>query len=150
MKRSIKFLFLICVIFPCCVFSSRTAAQELNAEVSVTHKKIRGEEASTFNKMQEAIQQFLNTRHWTSTHYKNDERIDCRFLIDLQKEVDDKVYKALITVQSTRPVYNSSYSSILLNYRDKDVAFRFDPYQPLVFNENRISGNDPQASNLTA
>ena len=125
-------------------------AQELNAQVEVTHKKIRGEDASTFDKMEKAIAQFLNTRRWTDLNYGPNERIECRFLVDLQKEVGDQVYQAYITVQSSRPVYNASYKSVLLNYKDPDAVFRFEPFQPLVFNENRISGNDPQTSNLTA
>lgn len=132
------------------LYSFKAGAQELNARVIVTHQKIRGEDASTFSKMQKAIQQFLNTRRWTSKNYGSRERIECHFLIDLQKEVSDQVYKAFITVQSSRPVYNSAYKSMLLNYKDQDVTFRFEPFQPLVFNENRISGNDPEASNLTA
>lgn len=142
-----KILFLL---LGCCFCALRTSAQELNARVAVTHQKIRGVDASVFDKMQEAIEQFLNTQHWTSTNYKAGERIDCRFLIDLQKEVSDQVYTALITVQSSRPVYNSTYKSTVLNYKDQDVVFRFAPFQPLVFNENRVSGNDPQTSNLTA
>lgn len=131
-------------------FNTIVNAQELNAEVIVTHKKIKGVDASVFDKMQKAIQQLLNTRRWTSKSYARGERIDCRFLIDLQKEISDQVYKAFITVQSARPVYNSTYSSTLLNFKDQDVLFRFEPFQPLVFNENRISGQDQQASNLTA
>lgn len=147
MKRKNKIIFLLGV---CCFFACKSMAQELNAQVTITHKKIRGEDAVTFDKMQKSITRFLNSRHWTSVNYKPGERIDCRFLIDLQQEVSNQVYKAFITVQSSRPVYNSTYKSVLLNYKDQDVVFRFEPFQPLVFNENRVSGNDPQASNLTA
>ncbi len=147
MKKGSKNILLF-IILGFCTWSA--TGQELNAQVTVTHKKIRGEDASTFDKMEKAITQFLNNRHWTATNYKTNERIDCRFLIDLQQELDGQVYKAFITVQSSRPVYSTTYKSTLLNYKDQDVVFRFEPFQPLVFNENRISGNDPQASNLTA
>lgn len=151
MKGNVKkILFYSIIPILCCFFSFKTTAQELNAKVIIIHKKIRGEDASTFDKMQESIQQFMNTRHWTSINYKRNERIDCRFLIDLQGSPSKNVYKAQLTIQSSRPIYNTSYSSTALNYKDKDIAFRFDPFQPLVFNENRITGNDAQESNLTA
>ncbi len=149
MKNTIKSLFIIgalSIVF----FHNKATAQELDAEVVVTHKKIKGVDADVFNKMQKAIQQLLNTQRWTSKNYGRTERIECRFLIDLQKEINDQVYKAYITVQSSRPVYNSTYQSTLLNFKDQDVVFRFEPFQPLVFNENRISGPDQQVSNLTA
>lgn len=124
--------------------------QELQAEVTIIHDKIRGESPSTFEKMQENISDFLNTTQWTNQNYKNNERIRCRFLIDLQKKNNAQIYDALLTVQSSRPVFNSSYSSILLNHKDKDILFYFDPFHPLIFDKNRVAGNNPEESNLTA
>lgn len=144
--KKLLFLLLLVSIF----LSQPAAAQELNARVIVTAQKIRGVDQSVFTKMQKAIEQFLNSRQWTDKHYAAGERIDCRFLLDLQQNIDNDVYAGSITVQSIRPVYNSSYTTTLLNYKDQDVAFRYQPFQPLVFNYNRISGNDPLVSNLTA
>ncbi len=149
MKKYHKYIFILCLFSLCYCISSQAAAQELNATVSVRHQKINGIDPSIFNKMTSEIKDFLNSRAWTSTHYKTNERIDCRFLIDLQKE-DHHVYKAILTVQSSRPVYNSTYRSPLFNYKDNNFTFKFESYTPLVFNKNRITGSDPLASNLTA
>lgn len=113
------------------------------------HKKIQNISPSVFDKMKSAMESFLNTRQWTSTSYKNNERIDCKFLIDLQSE-NNHIYTALLTIQSSRPVYNSSYHTPLLNFKDKNVVFEFQPFTPLVFNKNRITGSNPLVSNLTA
>lgn len=125
-------------------------AQELNARVTVVANKIRGVDPSVFQSLQKAIQDFLNNRQWTDVNYSPGERIDCNFLFDLQSQISQNTYSAILTVQSSRPVYNSSYITNMINFKDKDVAFQYDPFQPLVFNENNISGADPMSSNLTA
>jgi hypothetical protein len=55
-----------------------------------------------------------------------------------------------MTIQAARPVFNSSYSTALINFQDPDVTFRYVEYQPVEFNENRVQGTDALASNLTA
>jgi hypothetical protein len=126
------------------------SAQELHAHVTVIADKIRGVDPSVFENLQKAIQDFLNTRQWSDRSYTPQERIDCNFLLDLQAQPGQDMYLGLLTVQSMRPVYNSTYNSNLLNFKDKDVAFKYSPFQQLVYNDTRISGNDPMESNLTA
>jgi len=53
-------------------------------------------------------------------------------------------------VQAARPVYNTTYESPLINFQDDKFAFRYQEFQPIEFNENRIQGSDPVAANLTA
>jgi hypothetical protein len=60
------------------------------------------------------------------------------------------VYKASLTVQAARPVFNSTYESPIINFLDPDVVFKYIEFQPVEFNENRVQGNDPLAANLTA
>jgi hypothetical protein len=60
------------------------------------------------------------------------------------------VYKGSLTIQSGRPVFNTSYISPVINYQDNDVTFKYIDFQQLEFNDNRVSGTDPQVSNLTA
>lgn len=121
-----------------CFLSPTIRAQELDARVVVTAKKIKGVDQSVFNNLQKAIEQFLNSRQWSEKHYAINERIDCRFLLDLQQRVNEDIYTGTLTVQSIRPVYNASFSTTILNYRDKDLAFRYQAFQPLVFNETQV------------
>ena len=53
-------------------------------------------------------------------------------------------------MQAARPVYNTTYDSPIINFIDDDVVFRYQEFQPIEYNENRIQGNDPVAANLTA
>lgn len=126
------------------------SAQELEAHVTVASGKIRGVDATVFKNLQKAVENFLNTTRWTDQSYGPRERIVCNFLLDLQASPSDNVYTGSLTVQSMRPVYNASYSSTVFNYKDKDFSFKYEPFEQLVFNESRISGNDALEANLTA
>jgi hypothetical protein len=53
-------------------------------------------------------------------------------------------------VQAARPIYNSTYESPLINFQDENVIFRYVEFQPIEFNENRVSGSDGLTSNLSA
>lgn len=61
-----------------------------------------------------------------------------------------EVYTATLSIQATRPVYNSGYTTNLINFVDKDITFNYSPFSILNFDDNAVSGTDPLASNLTA
>lgn len=113
-------------------------AQELNCMVSVNHQQIQGSNIEVFRTMQSAIFEFMNTTKWTEHVYGMDERIECTMMINLNEMVGSDRFEATITMQSMRPVFNTSYNSTLLNYQEKKGTFRFSyiENQPLEFNEN--------------
>ncbi len=126
-------------------------AQELNAKVTVIYSQVGPTvDRKVFQTMQTALTNFLNKRKWTTEDYSPQERINCSFLLNLQSIPETGVYKATLTVQAARPVYNSSYQAALVNFQDNDVSFRYQEYQPVEFNENQIGGPEPLAGNLTA
>lgn len=92
----------------------------------------------------------MNTRKWTSDVFQQNEKIECSFILNIENIVDPNVYKATLTVQAARPVYNSSYQCAMVNFLDAEVTFKYQEFQPVEFNESRIQGNDPLAANLTA
>ena len=100
--------------------------------------------------MQTGLVNFLNKRKWTNDSYEINEKIDCSFLLNLQSVMEPNVYKATLTVQAARPVFNTSYLSPLVNFVDNDIVFRYVEFQPIEFNENRIAGTEPLAANLAA
>jgi hypothetical protein len=128
-------------------------AQELNCKVTVMHDKITGVDQQVFTNMQKTLNEFMNSHKWTSDEFGPTEKIDCNILINLignKVGGDPEAYSATLSIQATRPVYNSSYTSTLVNYIDKDVVFRFSQYNSLRFDDNQGSGTDALASNLTA
>lgn len=126
-------------------------SQELRARVSVLANRVENTiDKKVFITLQTALNNFINNRKWTTDNFGPDEKIDCSFLLNLESTADVNVYKASLTIQSARPVFNSSYISPIINFQDQDVTFKYIEFQQLEFNENRVSGTDALASNLTA
>ncbi len=127
-------------------------AQELNARVKVMHEKILGVDPQVWTSMERSVSDFLNTRKWTADDFNNSERIDCNFLINVtaRNEKDPDVFTGTISVQATRPIYNSGYTSPTINTIDRDFVFRFTQFNALTFDDNRVTGPDALTSNFTA
>lgn len=134
------------------VLAVPAAAQELNCKVKVLHEKIQNVDPQVFTSLERSITDFLNTRKWTTDDYAATERIECNMLLNItaRSDKDPDLYTATLSVSATRPVYNSSYTSPTINTIDRDVVFRFSQYNALTYDDNRVSGPDPLASNLTA
>ena len=114
-------------------------AQELQARVSVNGSQVGSNvDRKVFQSLQGALQTFLNNRKWTDDTYQQNEKINCNFLLNISN-ADNNVYTASLTVQAARPVYNSTYVTPLINFQDEGVVFKYVEYQPLEFNEKRIS-----------
>ena len=125
-------------------------AQELFAHVTINASQIGSQvDKKVFSTLQTALNSFLNNRKWTQDTYQPNERINCNFLLIISKAEDD-VFTATITVQAARPVYNSTYITPLINFRDEAISFKYVEFQPIEFSDNRVAGSDPLASNLTA
>lgn len=126
-------------------------AQELNARVSINASRISSQtDKKIFSTLQNTITTFLNSRKWTNETFQTNEKINCNFLLDIGEAQPGNIYKAVITVQAARPVFNSTYETPLINFRDEVVAFRYVEFQPFEFNDNRVAGSDPLVSNLSA
>lgn len=125
--------------------------QELQARFSVITSKVSTQvDKKVFLTLQTALTNFLNNRRWTNDAFQPSERIQCNFLLTIEQDLGNNVYKGKLTVQAARPVYNTSYDSPLLNFLDDNIVFRYVEFQPVEFNENRVQGNDPLVANITA
>ena len=138
---------LICSLISFSLAGAR--GQELKATISVLSQRVAQVDKSVFTTMQTALNDFLNNRKWTSEEFLPREKITCNFLLNLSSG-QDNIYTASLIVQAARPVFNSSYQSPIINYQDESVIFRYVPFQPLDFNENRVQGSEPLTANLTA
>ncbi|MDE6523980.1 MAG: DUF4835 family protein, partial [Paramuribaculum sp.] len=110
---------------------------ELNCKVEVNVSRTETMPPDVARQLQEAVAEYVNTTSFTELRIAPGERIECRMFFDVQSYADDKVTAAL-TVQSTRPVYDSSYTTTLINVRDAEVEFPYSPGQPLVFARDAI------------
>lgn len=133
------------------VMTQLAAAQELQAKLTIMAGKVSTQvDKKTFQTLQTALTTFINNRKWTNDNFQPQERIKCNFLLTIDQDLGQNTYKATLTVQAARPVYNTTYESPLVNFQDGDVVFKYVEFQPIEFNENRIQGSDPLAANLTA
>ena len=133
------------------LLSINVYAQEFQAKVTVVASRVPTTvDKKIFTTLQTQLTNFINNRKWTSETWQTSEKIECSFLLNIESVVETNVYRASMTVQAARPVYNSSYATALVNFMDADVTFRYVEYQPVEFNENRVQGSDALASNLTA
>lgn len=141
------------IFFGCALLTTvlQSGAQELQARVTVNASRIGTQvDKKVFQTLQTSLNNFINNRKWTNETFQPQEKITCNFLLNIEKTVGTNIYQASLTIQAVRPVFNSTYESPLINHQDEAVVFRYVEYQPLEFNENRVQGTDPVASNLTA
>lgn len=143
-----KFIFVITVFF---MLLNSVSSQELQAKVSVLASRISSSvDKKIFSTLQTQLNNLLNTRKWTNDQFQQNEKIECSFILNIENVLETNVYKATLTIQAARPVFNATYQTALVNFIDADVAFKYAEFQPVEFNENRVQGTDAAASNLTA
>lgn len=109
-------------------------AQELDARVTVNHEKVQGTNTSIFESLETNLTQFINDRQWTNQQYQKNERISCSFAITVNSynESENKLDCTLM-VQSTRPVYNASYTTTVFSQNDRDFSFTYQEFDQLDF-----------------
>ena len=134
-----------------CMLMVHTAslAQEFNGKVTVRYERLQGVDPKLMENLENALNQLLNNTKWTNDNYKNIEKIEASFLLNLTKR-SGSVFSGTLTVQSTRPVFNSTYTSPLVNFMDRHLSFKYEQGQVVLFDEQRVAGSDPLSANLTA
>lgn len=132
MYKIITFLFLITF--------GLAQAQQLNCVVTVNSQKLSNANQQVFKTLEASVSEFINKTDWTGQTFKQNEKINCSMYITVLSNNSDQ-FTATIQVQSSRPVFNSSYSSPVLNYNDKDFSFRYTEFENLIFNPSSFDSN---------
>ena len=118
-----------------------TEAQELNARVTINSDQVQATNKQVFTTLQNALTEFINNKKWTDATFAINERIECSMTILITEIVSDNSFKGEIQVQARRPVYNSSYTTTLLNHRDTEFSFDYTEFEPLEYTENVLNSN---------
>ncbi len=122
-------------------FAGVAAAQDLNARVQVVSPRVQTTNKRIFQELETAMKDFLNGRKWTADDILPQERINCSFILNITTWDGSNTFSGELQVQSSRPVYNSTYSSTLLNVLDKDVDFNYDEGQTIDFTDQNFQSN---------
>ncbi|MBK0377933.1 type IX secretion system protein PorD [Mucilaginibacter segetis] len=132
-----RYLTLALLILSCCTAN----AQDLNARVKVVAPKVQVTNRRIFQTLETAMKDFLNGRKWSSDAILPQERIDCNFVLNITNWDGSSNFSGELQVQSSRPVYNSTYTTTLLNINDKDVDFTYNEGQTIDFSDQNFQGN---------
>ena len=130
-----KLVFLFCLL--CYV---HTNAQELNCDVVVNAQLTGNENVQVFKTLEKQLREFINNTQWTNRKTLPQERIDCSMVITIDN-YDSDVFQGSIQVSSSRPVFNSTYSSPVYNFNDRDFTFRYLEYQNLNYSPTQFQSN---------
>lgn len=133
MKQSL----LICLFI---LAANITSAQELNMRVTVNSDKIQGSNKQVYETLSQSITEYMNSTKWTSLTFADKERIECSMLIVVDA-VEDGIYSCEMTIQSRRPVWGTSYSSPILNLKDKSFNFSYQEFDRMDFQQNSFTTN---------
>lgn len=115
-------------------------SQELNSLVTINFNQVQGSNVQVFKTLEKSLGEFINQTKWTNKEVAIEERINCAFTIIIESR-DNNQFTASLQVQSTRPVFNSTYETPILNIRDNDFDFRYNEFDPLIYNENSFDSN---------
>jgi len=132
-----KYLF----FFGLFMFTQAVYSQDLNARVQILAPQLANSNKRVLDILEASIRDFLNDKRWSADALQPQERIDCNFVITITDWDGSSNFKAEAQIQSNRPVFNSSYSSTLLNISDKDFDFTYSEGQPLDFSEQNYISN---------
>ncbi len=123
-----------------CAFACQ--AQDVKAYVRVNAEQIGGTSTNReiYDEMTQALTEFINSRRWTDATFTEEERIECNFVLILEKAAGEN-YMGKLQVQASRPVYNSGYTTTLFNFQDNNFTFNYTQYQKLEFDENVYESN---------
>lgn len=122
------------------LFAFNSQAQELNCTVTVNADRVTDANTQIFRTLETSLNEFMNSTRWTSRNFSRNERIDCSIYINVSA-YDSNSFSATMQVQSSRPVYNSTYQSPILNFNDKDISFRYLENETLQYNPNAFTSN---------
>lgn len=132
MNKIIAFFF----FFVC----SLSQAQQLNCTVTVNSQRLSNANQQVFKTLQSSLTEFVNKTDWTGQALKQNEKINCSMYITLSSNNSDQ-FTGTIQVQSSRLIFNSSYSSPVLNFNDKDFSFTYTEFENLLYNPSVFESN---------
>jgi len=136
-QRNLIFFWTLALIF---IFgTSRLDAQELNCKVQINTEQITGTDKVVYESLKNSMEEFMNAQRWSNLQLKNSEKISCSMLF-IMKSRDGDSYSCDLQIQSSRPVYGSTYTTSILNMRE-ELTFDFQENQTLIYNETSIDNN---------
>jgi len=109
--------------------------------VQVVSQSVQGSNKQVFETLQNGIYEFMNNRVWTNHVYTMDERIECNLMFNITEQLAADDFKGTLTIQVRRPIFNTNYNTVTLNFVDNDIRFKYVEFSPLEFDLNSFTQN---------
>ncbi|MBK9193360.1 MAG: DUF4835 family protein [Crocinitomicaceae bacterium] len=119
-------------------------AQELHCQVSIIAApglQIGPVEKEIFTELEASIYDFMNNTRWTTDVFEIEERINCNVLLTISEMPSTTTFSGKVQIQSSRPVYNTGYNTVLFNFEDNDVTFNYVRNSALLFSIDQYRDN---------
>lgn len=130
----IKFLILFVLSAFC------ASSQELKATVSINSAQVTNVNTQIFKNLEKQIFDFLNNTKFSDKVVKQNEKVNCSFFFIINK-FEANNFEVTLQVNSTRPVFNATFTTPILNINDKDVSFKYIEFENLIYDQNSFTSN---------
>jgi len=135
----------ILLVILCLIGSRVLNAQELQASVTINTEQLQLDQqrgtSQIYTELQRTAQDFLSGRRWSMDNFAPDEKIKLSINLLLTKASAQGDFEANARVQVLRPVYGTSYETVILNMIDKSFNFKFQTGTPITYNDNTFIDN---------
>ncbi|WP_438966527.1 DUF4835 family protein [Flavobacterium sp.] len=134
MIKKIAFLFIVFLSL------NTSIAQELNCTVTINSDRVTNVNKQIFITLQNQVSDFLNNTKWTDKEYKQNEKIDCSFFLNISS-FDSNDFAGTLQILSSRTIFNSNYATPVLNLNDNEIGFRYIEYENFIYDPNSYTSN---------
>jgi len=128
-----------------CLSSWVLKAQELQASVTINTEQLQLDQqrgsSQIYTELQRTLQDFLSNRRWSNDNFAPEEKIKVNINLLLTKASSQGDFEANARVQVLRPVFGTSYETVILNMVDKSFNFKYQLGNPITYNDNSFIDN---------
>lgn len=132
-----RFSLLLAACLPC--FSA--FAQDIDFQININTPKLQTADPRVFETLANSIRDFVDNVDWSEDVFEPHERIRCNIQLTIRDEMSPTSFTADMAIQAVRPVYGSTYETVLLSHVDKDITFEYQEFQPLIYSRNNFQDN---------
>ncbi len=129
------------LLFITCLITVAAFSQDIEFTININTPKLQTTDPRVFQTLANSIRDFIDNVDWSQDAFEPKERIKCSVQLTIREELPNSTFTADMAIQAVRPVYGSSYETILLSHVDKDVSFHYEEFQPLIYSKNSYKDN---------
>lgn len=128
------------ILFLVFLYTTASFSQELRATVAINYEQVNNGNPQLFKNLEKQVTEFLNNTKWTENEVKETEKIECNFFINVTSYGSNN-FEATLQIQASRPVFNSTLSTPIVNINDKNFNFRFIEFENMIYDANSFTSN---------